>query len=286
MQLVIRNNAALPHTEKPFTDENLSYTFSDMARTILQTPRPAPLASAAANVAGELGQRILSSLRPGARLPSEAEIAADFGVSRITVREALKILSGRGLVSIARGKRAVVTQPDGAVFGAFLTSLIKSDPKSLFDLLQVRRSLEIQSVMLATRHASRAGLAAVGAALTAMRDAATVMDAQNDAGTAAGPEAERAFHLADVRFHEALALSGGNRVLTYLFEAMEASLFEAFVTSHRGQRLAGQTMENLCQTHSLIFQHVSAREEKAAVEAMSAILDNAEANLRAALGNV
>lgn len=240
-----------------------------------------PPASAAISVADGLGQRILSQHRPGAQLPSEAEMAADFGVSRITIREALKILSGRGLVSIARGKRAVVTQPDGAMFGAFLTSLLKSDPKSLFDLLAVRRSLEIQSVVLATRHASRAGLAAVEAALLAMRAAAAVIDAGTE-----GAEVEQAFHRADVRFHEALALSGGNRVLTYLFEAMESSLMEAFQTSHRGQRLAGQTMNNLCQAHALIFQHITARDEKAAVEAMTAILDNAEANLRAAVGNM
>jgi DNA-binding FadR family transcriptional regulator len=163
-----------------------------------------------------------------------------------------------------------------------LTSLIKSDPKSLFDLLQVRRSLEVQSVILAIRHSSRSGLAAVEAALSAMHTAAAEMDA----GGTRRSDAERAFHLADVRFHEALALSGGNRVLTYLFEAMESALYEAFSTSHRGQLLAGQTMEDLCQAHKLVFQHVSAREEKAAVEAMSAILENAEINLRAALENV
>ncbi len=264
-----------------FTQANLSYTFSDMTRLTTPSARILPLASAAASVADQLGQRIVSLHHPGAQLPSEAEMAADFSVSRITIREALKILSGRGLVSMARGRKAVVTQPDGAMFGAFLTSLIKSDPKSLFDLLQVRRSLEIQSVVLAIRHASRAGLAAVEGALTAMRTAAAVIDAGGE-----GPEAELAFHLADVRFHEALALSGGNRVLTYLFEAMESSLLEAFTTSHRGQRLAGQTMENLCQTHALIFQHITAREEKPAVEAMIAILDSAEANLRAAVGNM
>lgn len=252
-----------------------------MARLTHSIARPFPLASAAASVAETLGQRVLSQYHPGAQLPSEAEMAADFGVSRITIREALKILSGRGLVSMARGRRAVVTQPDGAMFGAFLTSLIKSDPKSLFDLLQVRRSLEIQSVVLASRHASRAGLAAVEGALTAMFAAAAVMDAG-----AEGPDVEQAFHQADVRFHEALALSGGNRVLTFLFEAMESSLMEAFVTSHRGQRLAGQTTEHVCKSHEHIFQHVSARDEKAAVEAMSAILDNAEANLRSALSNI
>ena len=253
-----------------------------MTRIAPPSPRPTQMASAAASVADALGARIAQGLRPGAQLPSEADMAADFGISRVTLREALKIVSGRGLVSLARGKRAVVTQPDGAMFGAFLSSLIKSDPKNLFDLLQVRRALEVQSVILAVRNASRAGLAAVEAALNAMQAAA----GEIDAGGAQRAEAERAFHLADVRFHEALALSGGNRVLTYLFEAMEATLYEAFSTSHRGQLLAGMTMENLCQAHRLVFHHVSAREEKAAVEAMSAILENAEINLRAALGNV
>lgn len=237
-------------------------------------------ASTTMAVADGLGARILSQFRPGMQLPSEAGMAADFGVSRITIREALKILSGRGLVSVARGRRAVVTQPDGAMFGAFLTSLIKSDPKSMFDLLQVRRSLEIQSVRLATHHASRAGLAAVAAALAAMRAAAASLDAG-----ATGREAEFAFHKADVQFHEALALSGGNRVLTYLFEAMAASLLEAFATSHRGQRLAGHTMSALCQSHALILERIGAHDEKGAVEAISAILDNAEAHLRAALGS-
>ena len=257
---------------------NLSYMFARM--TPISPPRDPNQITAVARVAAELGERILSNLRPGAQLPSEAEMAADFNVSRITIREALKVLSGRGLVSMGRGRKALVSQPDGAMFGAFLTSLIKSDPKSLFDLLQVRRSLEIQSVVLATRHASRAGLGAVEAALRAMQSAASIVDAGDKSA-----EAERDFHRADVRFHETLALSGGNRVLTYLFEAMESSLFEAFITSNRGRR-AGLTMADQCREHGLILQHVAARDEKAAVDAMSAILDTAEADLRAAVEGV
>jgi GntR family transcriptional regulator, transcriptional repressor for pyruvate dehydrogenase complex len=244
------------------------------------TSSPSISASAADSIADAFGKKILSGLRPGDILPSEAEIAAEFGVSRITIREAMKILSGRGLVSIARGRRAVVAQPDGAMFGSFLTSLIKGDPKNLFDLLQVRRSLEIQSVVLAARHASRTGLTAVDAALSAMRSAA----AEIDAG-AGGSAAEMAFHLADVRFHSALALSGGNRVLTYLFEAMESSLLEAFATSHRGLRLAGERLADLCDAHAAVSHQVAQRDEKAAVEAMTQLLDNAAVNLRAAIGN-
>ena len=74
-------------------------------------------------------------------------------------------------------------------------------------------------------------------------------------------------------------------MLTFLFEAMESSLLEAFATSHSGLRLAGQRLTDLCDAHAEIFHQVAARDEKAATLAMSAILNNAEANLRAAIGN-
>ena len=144
----------------------------------------------------------------------------------------------------------------------------------------MRRSLEIQSVVFAARNASRAGLAAIEATLQAMRDAAQEFkDAEN-------PEvAELKFHRADVGFHEAMALAGGNRVLTYLFEGMESSLLEAFAASHRGQRLRGQTLQDSVDSHSQIFEAVSAGEEKRAADSMSALLDHAESNLLAAYGN-
>jgi len=107
---------------------------------------PKTTVPAARNVAELLESQIIGGLDLGARLPSETELAERFGVSRVTVREALKLLAGQGLVSLSRGRRATVTQPDGAMFGAFLKSLIHSDPRAVFDLSQVRRSLEVQSV--------------------------------------------------------------------------------------------------------------------------------------------
>jgi DNA-binding FadR family transcriptional regulator len=238
-------------------------------------PRARP---AAPNVADLLSREVIERLEIGAQLPSEAELAQGFGVSRVTVREALKILAGRGLVSLSRGRRAVVTQPDGAMFGGFLRALLKSDPRALFDLLQVRRVLEVQSVQLACRHASRAGLAAVEAALEAMRVAAEAADGGDPAG-------EMAFVAADVRFHQALALAGGNRVLTFLFEAMEATLMEAFLASQRGQRRAGKRMMTGYEVHRGILPHLRARDERAAAEAMTALLAEAEQHLRWEMDN-
>lgn len=235
-----------------------------------------PVAVAVA-VAEQLADHVLGKLTPGMRLPSEAELAERYGVSRVTMREAVKMLAGRGLLDVARGRRAIVRQPDGSVFGEFLTSLLKSDPKCLFDLIQVRRSLEIQSATMAARQASRAGILAAEAALARMREAA--------ADWKKGEEtAQRRFHEADVGFHEALALASGNRVLSYLFEGMASPLRESFHASRRGQQMRGVTLDDSVAQHEHILACVSSGDAKGAAEAMSRLIDDAERDIRAAYG--
>jgi DNA-binding FadR family transcriptional regulator len=228
-------------------------------------------------VADKLTTHVLSELQPGMSLPSEAELAERYGVSRVTMREAVKMLSGRGLLDVSRGRRAIVRQPDGSVFGDFLSSLIKSDPKCLFDLIEVRRSLEIQSVTLAARRASRAGITAAEAALDRMRAAAQEARQGEDGG-------QLRFHQADVDFHEALALASGNRVLSYLFEGMTSPLRESFHASRRGQQLRGLSLEDSVAVHAHILACVSSGDAKGAAEAMSKLIDDAERDIRAAYG--
>lgn len=95
-----------------------------------------------------------------------------------------------------------------------------------------------------------------------------------------------AFVAADVRFHQALALAGGNRVLTFLFEAMEATLMEAFVASQMGQRRSGKRLAAGYETHRDIYEHVRARDERAAAEAMMVLLSEAEQHLRWAMDHL
>lgn len=228
-------------------------------------------------VADKLTEHVLGELSPGMRLPSEAELAERYGVSRVTMREAVKMLSGRGLLDVSRGRRAIVRQPDGSVFGDFLSSLIKSDPKCLFDLIEVRRSLEIQSVTQAARRASRAGITAAEAALERMRKAAHEV--------AKGEQtAQLRFHQADVDFHEALAMASGNRVLSYLFEGMASPLRESFYASRRGQQLRGLSLEDSVAVHAHILACVSGGDARGAAEAMSKLIDDAERDIRAAYG--
>jgi GntR family transcriptional repressor for pyruvate dehydrogenase complex len=235
--------------------------------------------SAASSVAEELTALVLGELAPGSSLPSEGALALRYGVSRLTVREAIKMLAGRGLLDLSRGRRALVREPDGSAFGDFLKSIVKYDGKGIFDLVEVRLSLEVQSATLAARRASRAGLAAVENALQGMRDAAAAVHRDD-------PDSELHFHRYDIGFHEALALASGNRVLSFLFEAMAAPLQDSFFISRSGHLLRGHTIEDTIAAHERIMQAIAEGNERAAGEAMRAHLEDTERDIRAAVSNI
>jgi DNA-binding FadR family transcriptional regulator len=227
--------------------------------------------SAASVVADHLANQILTQMAPGSSLPSEADLATQFAVSRLTVREAVKLLAGRGLVELARGRRAMVREPDGSAFADFLTSVLHNDSKGLFDLVEVRLSLEVQSATLAAKRASRAGIAAIESALAGMREAADA------------PDGEGRFHEFDVGFHEAVALASGNRLLGYLFEAMAGPLREGIAISRRGHSNRGHTLQDTVAAHQRILDAIKAGNARGAADAMRLHLKDTERDIRKAL---
>ncbi|WEK05096.1 MAG: FadR/GntR family transcriptional regulator [Candidatus Devosia phytovorans] len=236
--------------------------------------------TAAMAVADTLARIILGEMSPGTSLPSEADLASQYDVSRLTIREAVKLLEGRGLLAIARGRRAVVREPTGAAFTDFLTSVIRYDPKGLFDLIEVRLSLEVQSATLAAKRATRAGIAAVESELQGMRD--TI----GEPGETMTHDQEIAFHTHDVGFHEAVALASGNRVLGYLFEAMAVPLREGFFISRRGHEQRGHTLHDTIIAHQRILDCIKAGNGRAAAEAMRVHLKDTERDIRSALSKL
>ena len=234
--------------------------------------------TAASTVAETLAQMVLTEMAPGTSLPSEGDLATRFEVSRLTVREAVKMLAGRGLLDVGRGRRAIVKEPTGVAFSDFLTTVITNDPKGLFDLIELRMSLEVQAATLAARRASRAGLVALETAIQGMRDVV----ADGKAGTDP-EESERRFHEHDVGFHEAIALSSGNRLISYLFEAMAAPLRRSFPLSRRGHDLRGHTVDDTIAAHQAILDAIRDGNPKAAGAAMRAHLEDTERDIRSGL---
>ncbi len=240
--------------------------------------RDEPPVTAASSVADELLALIMGQLAPGASLPSEADLAERYDVSRLTVREAVKMLAGRGLLDVGRGRRAVVIEPTGIAFSDFLSMVIHNDTKGLFDLIEFRISLEVQSATLAAKRATRAGIAALENAIQGMRDAAEDGKKGIDA-----EGSEQRFHQHDVGFHEAIALSSGNRLISYLFEAMATPLQRSFSLSRRGHDARGHTVHDTLAAHEAILEAIRAGNPKAADAAMRAHLQDTERDIRSAL---
>jgi GntR family transcriptional repressor for pyruvate dehydrogenase complex len=107
-------------------------------------------------VANQLMERILDgSLKAGDRLPAEGELATVFGVSRSTVREALRVLASRDLVTTSRGTAggSFVARAEPEQVAAFLETSIGlmsgSDDISLDQMLEAREMIEVPAARLA-----------------------------------------------------------------------------------------------------------------------------------------
>ncbi|MGX5771798.1 FadR/GntR family transcriptional regulator [Microbacterium trichothecenolyticum] len=223
----------------------------------------------------ELEELIVGQADAGDQLPAEAALAESIGVSRLTIREALKVLAGQGLVELGRGRRPTVRQPDSAVMSRFLSVAIRRDSRSVLELLSIRRSLEVLSASEAAKHASRAALNAMSAALDEMQRAADALDGSNESVTR--------YNTADVSFHEALAMASGNRMLSLLLESLASSLHHSFTQSFTGFMAAGGDIDDAVQEHRHIFQLVSAGDSAGAERAMKRHLERTARDLQSVL---
>ena len=214
-------------------------------------------------------ERIIFSgdVEPGDSLPSEAELSAQLGVSRLTVREGVRSLLARGLIQVAHGRRPVVAYPNAAPLHDFFSAAVRRDSRGLLELLEVRLAIEVHTAELAARNATRADIAGLQAALDSMRSSLTD---------------ETAFNDADVRFHAAIAAASGNRMLSFVVEGMETALQSSRMYSIQGYRSRAQNLSPLIELHQDIFDRIAERDPEGAAASMRKHLIGTRNDLRAA----
>ena len=139
------------------------------------------------------------SLKPGDRLPSEREMAQLLGVSRPSLREAVRILEARGRLAVRHGLGVFVQAPRSE---RELRAALGEVELTLNELYAMREVLEVPA----------AGWAADGIDAEQLRDVRTKLDTLNSAGEAATIDYDGLRRL-DADFHLAIAVAAGNRFL-------------------------------------------------------------------------
>jgi DNA-binding GntR family transcriptional regulator len=110
-------------------------------------------------------------LQPGDTLPSEMRLAETLGVSRPVVREALRTLVGRGMLTIANGRNAIISPVTATALVHFFERATQLNAVTVLELLEVRRGIEVQSISLAAQRRTTDHIAKLHILLDGMWDA-------------------------------------------------------------------------------------------------------------------
>src|SRR4051794_20250670 len=125
---------------------------------------PVSIARASSSIADQIRQAILTGkLDQGDRLPPERELAEQFGVSRVTVRDALRALEAMGLIEVRVGARggAFVTVPTGSIVGQTMSDMMMMSAITPEDIVEARLVVELGTVTLACARATQEDLDAL-----------------------------------------------------------------------------------------------------------------------------
>lgn len=194
------------------------------------------------------------------RIPAEPELMAGLGVSRGTLREAIKALAHGGMLEVRRG--------DGTYVRA--TSEMSGAARRMYQdhteehILEVRLGLDTTAARLAARNATADDVTSLRAALTARE---TAWNAEDYEGWAR----------ADWEFHEHVAQASGNPLLHELYVSFGGVFHQELLKQQRRGRLDGLTHEG----HGELVEAIEARDADAAVASVNRNLNSCAEWLRA-----
>lgn len=199
-------------------------------------------------------------LRPGARLPSERDMAEQMGVSRPSLREAIAELQAAGLLTSRAGSGIYVAEVLGSAFSPALVRLISRHERAPHDYLDFRKDLEGLAAERAARLASDDDLAVIDAMLRRMEQA----------HRSGSPEDEAAL---DVAFHMTIVEAGHNIIALHMMRSMYDLLREGVFYNRARMFGAAETRDALLDQHRAINTALQARDGAAARAAVARHLD-------------
>jgi GntR family transcriptional regulator, galactonate operon transcriptional repressor len=223
---------------------------------------------------GRLSERLLPEIQrmiveeyatPGSRLPNEGALAERFDVSRIVIRESMKVLQDRGVVEVraGRGTLTLACKPD--LVRESLLRVFRDQPIPTFEemesMLELRQVLEEMSASLAAVRATDEDLAGIQTALAGMQD---------------GPLEDAI--AADVEFHRAVLRAAHNRYLEMVLDPVMSVFLQQIKLTN--------TATMGIDLHHDIFEQIRARNPVAARQAVRRLMKSTLQDSRRVLQNV
>lgn len=204
---------------------------------------------------------------PGSRLPTEADLAERLQVSRIVIREAMKILEDRGILEIHAGRGTFTLAPSPDQVQESLLRLFRDRPvptlADMESLLELRQVLEETSASLAAVRATPEDLVEIESALQEMANDTVDLDK---------------IAAADLRFHRAVMRAAHNPFLEMIQDPIMATFLEQIKLTN--------TMNVGYDRHRLIFEEIRDRNQIGARQAVRRLMKATLQDARKALGNL
>lgn len=196
---------------------------------------------------------------PGSALPSERALCASFGVSRVSVREAIAGLVSTGLVRVEHGRGVFVRESAHDAYAGPFARYLEANRDELVELLKVRGALDELAAVEAIEHGDESAFSLIDDANSAFQRAAG----------ADSTDTRRTAEL-DATFHMSIAHASRGKLLPRLLEELNGVMEESRIaTLSRPGQLATSARE-----HTAIVDALNAHDTSAARRAVRAHIDN------------
>lgn len=226
--------------------------------------RREPLVS---EIARRLVDYLLSGgIEPGARIPSERQLAEAFGVGRSAVREAIAALTLIGLIEVRHGDGTYLKRPESPLLPQVVEWGLLLGEQRTADLVEARQKIEVII----------AGLAALRRTDDDVKDLARILHRMEREANETGDST--AFVDADVEFHLRLAETARNSALRDVLSSIQA-LLRAWI----GRVTAEGNLDVSYAEHVPVLEAIRARDARAAERAMGAHMSSAAQRLQGTL---
>lgn len=220
-----------------------------------------------------MGRDIIAGRYPPATLmPKETELTAQYGVSRTSVREAMKVLAAKGLIEIRQKIGTTVRSRD--LWNVFDTDVLAwhhdqgLSEQVMRDLIELRQIIEPAAARFAAGRASMADLRRIERACGDM------------ASNATSPEG---YARSDVEFHMAVFAASHNALLARFGHLVADFLYQSFSVQQDAAQASGADFSKDAEQHRAVFDAINRGEPDLAARAMMDVILDGKAALTEAM---